>query len=108
MNDINLLNAGWALIVRRPELSFETWENKVKEVILLDPSVTITDIENIVGNIKEKDNNGIKMEFQLLPLAQASADGMEEILNKIVSGYNETNPIHADEFTVRAGEIIQL
>jgi hypothetical protein len=51
---------------------------------------------------------GIKMEFQLLPLAQASADGMEEILNKIVSGYNETNPIHANEFTVRAGEIIQL
>lgn len=104
----NLIKAGWALVVRRPELSYETYELKVKEVIFLDPSISMSDIENIVANIKEKDNNGIKMEFQLLPLAQASADGMEEILNKIVSGYNEKNPIHADDFTVIAGEIIPL
>lgn len=104
----NLSRAGWALIVRRPELSFETWELKVKEVIFLDPSVTITDIETIVKYIKEKDKSGIKMEFQLVPLVQATSQELEEHLEKIVSGYNEMNPIHAEEFSVTAGEIIPL
>jgi hypothetical protein len=108
MNDINLLKAGWALVVRRPELSYETWELKVKEVIFLDLSISMSDIENIVANIKEKDKGGIKMEFQIIPLAQATSEDMQKILNKLVSGYNVTNPIHADEFTIRAGEIIQL
>jgi hypothetical protein len=104
----NLLKAGWALIVRRPELSYETYELKVKEVIFLDPSIGMSELKKIVANIKEKDNNGIKMEFQLMPLAQASADVMEEILSTLVSEYNTANPIHADEFTITAGEIIQL
>ena len=108
MNDINLVKAGWALVVRRPELSFETWELKVKEVIFLDPSVTITNIKTIVKNIKEKDKGGIKMEFQLIPLAQATTEGMYKILNNLVSEYNTANPIHAKEFTVTAGEIISL
>ena len=108
MNDINLLKAGWALVVRRPELSYETWELKVKEVIFLDPSISMSDIENIVANIKEKDKGGIKMEFQIIPLAQATSEDMQKILNKLVSEYNTTNPIHAEEFSVTAGEIIQL
>ena len=106
MNDINLLKAGWALVVRRPELSYETWELKVKEVIFLDPSISMSDIENIVANIKEKDKGGIKMEFQIIPLAQATSEDMQKILNKLVSEYNTTNPIHAEEFSVTAGEII--
>ncbi len=108
MNDINLLKAGWALVVRRPELSYETWELKVKEVIFLDPSISMSDIENIVANIKEKDKGGIKMEFQIIPLAQATSEDMQKILNKLVSKYNTTNPIHAEEFSVTAGEIIPL
>ncbi len=108
MNDINLLKAGWALVVRRPELSYETWELKVKEVIFLDPSISMSDIENIVANIKEKDKGGIKMEFQIIPLAQATSEDMQKILNKLVSEYNTTNPIHAEEFSVTAGEIIPL
>lgn len=108
MNDINLLKAGWALVVRRPELSYETWELKVKEVIFLDPSISMNDIENIVANIKEKDKGGIKMEFQIMPLAQANTEGMYEILDKLVSEYNTANPIHAKEFTITAGEIIPL
>ena len=108
MNDINLLKAGWALIVRRPELSFETYELKVKEVIFLDPSISMSDIENIVANIKEKDKGGIKMEFQLVPLAQATSEEISQYLNKLVSEYNTANPIHAKEFTITAGEIIPL
>lgn len=106
--NINLSKAGWALIVRRPELSFETYELKVKEVIFLDPSISMSDIENIVANIKEKDKGGIKMEFQIMPLAQATSEDMQKILNKLISDYNTSNPIHADEFTVTAGEIIPL
>ena len=108
MNDINLLKAGWALVVRRPELSYETWELKVKEVIFLDPSISMSDIENIVANIKEKDKGGIKMEFQIIPLAQATSEDMQKILNKLISDYNTSNPIHAEEFSVTAGEIIPL
>ena len=104
----NLSRAGWALIVRRPELSYETWEMKVKEVIFLDPSISMSDIENIVANIKEKDKGGIKMEFQLVPLAQATSEDMQKILNKLVSEYNTANPIYAEEFTLTAGEIIPL
>ena len=104
----NLSRAGWVLVVRRPELSFETWELKVKEVIFLDPSVMVTDIENIIKNIKDKDKGGIKMEFQLVPLAQATSEEISKHLNKLVSEYNTSNPIHAEEFTVTAGEIIPL
>ena len=104
----NLSRAGWVLVMRRPELSFETWELKVKEVIFLDPSVMVTDIESIIKYIKEKDKAGIKMEFQLVPLVQATSQELEEYLEKIVSGYNEMNPIHANEFTLTAGEIIPL
>jgi hypothetical protein len=106
--NINLSKAGWALIVRRPELSFETYELKVKEVIFLDPSISMSDIENIVANIKEKDKGGIKMEFQIMPLAQATSEDMQKILNKLISDYNTSNPIHAEEFSVTAGEIIPL
>jgi hypothetical protein len=104
----NLSRAGWVLIVRRPELSFETYELKVKEVIFLDPSVMVTDMESIIKNIKEKDEGGIKMEFQLMPLVQATSEEIGEHLNKLVSVYNETNQIYAKEFTVTAGEIIPL
>jgi len=106
--NINLSKAGWALIVRRPELSFETYELKVKEVVFLDPSISMSDIENIVANIKEKDKGGIKMEFQIMPLAQATSEDMQKILNKLISDYNTSNPIHAEEFSVTAGEIIPL
>ncbi len=104
----NLSRAGWALIVRRPELSYETWEMKVKEVIFLDPSVMVTDVETIVKNVKEKDKGGIKMQFELVPLAQATSEEISQYLNKLVSEYNTANPIHAKEFTITAGEIIQL
>lgn len=104
----NLSRAGWVLIVRRPELSFETWELKVKELIFLDPSVMVTDVESIIKNIKENDKGGIKMEFQLVPLAQATSEEIGEHLNKLVFVYNETNQIYAKEFTITAGEIISL
>lgn len=108
MND-TLTRGGWVLIVRRPELSHETWEMKVKEIIIIDTITTmVRDLETIVAKFKKEEKGCINLEFQVVPLVIAGHDDIANILNKIVSGYNETNPIHANEFTVRAGEIIQL
>ena len=109
MNDLDLTRGGWVLIVRRPELSHETWEMKVKEVIIIDTITTmVRDLESIVAKFKKEEKGGIDLEFQVVPLVIAGTDDISNMLNKIVSRYNETKPIHADEFTIRAGEIIQL
>ena len=105
----NLTRGGWVLIVRRPELSHETWEMKVKEIIIIDTITTmVRDLETIVAKFKKEEKGCIDLEFQVVPLVIAGTDDILNMLNKIVSEYNVTNPIHADEFTIRAGEIIQL
>jgi hypothetical protein len=48
------------------------------------------------------------MQFELVPLAQATSEEISQHINKLVSEYNTANPIHAKEFSVAAGEIIPL
>lgn len=105
----NLTRGGWVLIVRRPELSHETWEMKVKEIIIIDTITTmVRDLETIVAKFKKEEKGCIDLEFQVVPLVIAGTDDILNMLNKIVSEYNTANPIHAKEFTVTAGEIISL